>query len=110
MKKNVKEQVKKVSGKAISGVNKVKKIKMIDEFRTFIARGNVLDLAVGVIIGAAFQSLVTSLTNNIISPIILVNKLLKAYFRQLASVMKILSFPFHPPSFFLSLTSNQAYK
>lgn len=70
MKKNVKEQVKKVSGKAISGVNKVKKIKMIDEFRTFIARGNVLDLAVGVIIGAAFQSLVTSLTNNIISPIL----------------------------------------
>ena len=43
---------------------------MIDEFRTFIARGNVLDLAVGVIIGAAFQSLVTSLTNNIISPIL----------------------------------------
>lgn len=70
MKNNVTEKVKKVSGKAISGVNKVKKIKVIDEFRTFIARGNVLDLAVGVIIGAAFQSLVTSLTNNIISPIL----------------------------------------
>ena len=50
--------------------NKVKKVKIIDEFKTFIARGNVLDLAVGVIIGAAFQSLVTSLTNNIISPIL----------------------------------------
>ena len=70
MRKDVKEQVKKVRGKAMSGVEKVKKIKMIDEFRTFIARGNVLDLAVGVIIGAAFQGLVTSLTNNIISPIL----------------------------------------
>lgn len=70
MKNNVKEQVKKVSGQAISEVKKIKKIKMIDEFRTFIARGNVLDLAVGVIIGAAFQNLVTSLTNNIISPIL----------------------------------------
>lgn len=70
MKNNVTEKVKKVNGKAINGVNKVKKIKVIDEFRTFIARGNVLDLAVGVIIGAAFQSLVTSLTNNIISPIL----------------------------------------
>ena len=43
---------------------------MVDEFRTFIARGNVLDLAVGVIIGGAFQSLVKSLTDNIISPIL----------------------------------------
>lgn len=49
---------------------KVKKIKLIDEFKTFIARGNVLDLAVGVIIGGAFQSLVKSLTDNIISPIL----------------------------------------
>lgn len=40
------------------------------EFKTFILRGNVLDLAVGVIVGAAFQGLVTSLTNNIISPIL----------------------------------------
>ena len=49
---------------------KLKKIKIIDEFKTFIARGNVLDLAVGVIIGGAFQSLVKSLTDNIISPIL----------------------------------------
>ena len=42
----------------------------ISEFKTFISRGNVLDLAVGVIIGSTFQSLVTSLTNNIISPIL----------------------------------------
>lgn len=40
------------------------------EFKTFIMRGNVLDLAVGVIIGAAFQAIVTSLTTDIISPIL----------------------------------------
>ena len=49
---------------------KVKKVKLIDEFKTLIARGNVLDLAVGVIIGASFQNLVKSLTDNIISPIL----------------------------------------
>ena len=49
---------------------KIKKVKMIDEFKTFIARGNVLDLAVGVLIGGAFQNLVTSLTDNLISPIL----------------------------------------
>ena len=42
----------------------------IDEFKKFILRGNVMDLAVGVLIGTAFQGLVTSLTNNIISPIL----------------------------------------
>lgn len=42
----------------------------IKEFKIFISRGNVLDLAVGVIIGAAFQKLVSSLTDNIISPIL----------------------------------------
>lgn len=44
--------------------------KFIGEFKAFILRGNVMDLAVGVLIGAAFQNLVTSLTNNIISPIL----------------------------------------
>ena len=43
---------------------------MLKEFKEFALRGNVLDLAVGVIIGAAFQNLVTSLTNNIISPLL----------------------------------------
>jgi large conductance mechanosensitive channel len=43
---------------------------MLNEFRTFIARGNVLDLAVGVIIGAAFGRIVTSLTEDIIMPVI----------------------------------------
>lgn len=43
---------------------------MFSEFKTFIARGNVLDLAVGVIIGAAFGKIVGSLTGDIIMPVI----------------------------------------
>ena len=43
---------------------------MFREFKTFIARGNVLDLAVAVIIGAAFGRIVSSLTDDIITPII----------------------------------------
>ena len=44
--------------------------KMLQEFKEFISRGNVLDLAVGVIVGGAFSSIVTSLVNNILTPII----------------------------------------
>jgi large conductance mechanosensitive channel len=43
---------------------------MLSEFKAFIARGNVLDLAVAVIIGAAFAKIVSSLTDDIIMPII----------------------------------------
>ena len=43
---------------------------MIQEFKAFIARGNVLDLAVAVIIGAAFGKIVTSLTEDLLMPII----------------------------------------
>ncbi len=43
---------------------------MLKEFKKFIARGNVMDLAVGVIMGSAFSSIVTSLVNNILMPII----------------------------------------
>jgi large conductance mechanosensitive channel len=43
---------------------------MLKEFRAFIARGNVLDLAVAVIIGAAFAKITTSLTEDIIMPIV----------------------------------------
>jgi len=43
---------------------------LVGEFRKFIARGNVLDLAVGVMIGAAFGKIVTSLTENVIMPLI----------------------------------------
>lgn len=41
-----------------------------DEFKKFIMRGNVIDLAVGVIIGGAFQAIVNSLVNDIVSPVI----------------------------------------
>lgn len=43
---------------------------MIKEFRDFIARGNVMDLAVGIIIGAAFTAIVNSLVNDLINPLI----------------------------------------
>lgn len=42
----------------------------VSEFKEFIAKGNVLDLAVGVIIGASFGKIVTSLTDDIIMPVI----------------------------------------
>ena len=43
---------------------------MIKEFKKFIARGNVIDLAVGVIIGGAFGKIVSSLVDNILMPLI----------------------------------------
>ena len=43
---------------------------MIKEFKEFIARGNVIDMAVGIIIGAAFTAIVTSLVADLINPII----------------------------------------
>jgi large conductance mechanosensitive channel len=43
---------------------------MIKEFREFIMRGNVIDLAVGIIIGAAFTAIVSSLVSDIITPVI----------------------------------------
>lgn len=44
--------------------------KMMQEFKTFISRGNVMDMAVGVIVGGAFTSIVNSLVNDILMPII----------------------------------------
>jgi len=44
--------------------------KLLNEFKEFAVKGNALNLAVGVIIGAAFQSVVTSLTNDMLSPVI----------------------------------------
>jgi len=43
---------------------------MLNEFKAFLARGNVLDLAIGVIIGAAFGKIVTTFTEGIIMPIV----------------------------------------
>ena len=48
----------------------MKKPAWINEFKTFIMRGNVIDLAVGVIVGGAFQSIVTSVINDLIMPFI----------------------------------------
>ena len=43
---------------------------MVSEFKEFIMRGNVMDMAVGVVVGGAFSSIVTSLVNDIIMPVI----------------------------------------
>ena len=43
---------------------------MVDDFKKFVAQGNVLDLAVGVIIGGAFGKIVNSLVNDIVMPLI----------------------------------------
>lgn len=57
LKEATKNQKKKVGG-------------FISEFKAFALKGNVMDLAIGVIIGAAFQGIVTSLTDNFINPLI----------------------------------------
>ena len=44
--------------------------KFMDEFKTFISRGNVMDMAVGIIIGGAFTAIVQSLVNDIINPVL----------------------------------------
>jgi large conductance mechanosensitive channel len=43
---------------------------MIQEFKDFIARGNVMDMAVGIIMGAAFTAIVTSLVDDLVNPLI----------------------------------------
>ena len=48
----------------------MKKRSFIEEFKTFINRGSVMDLAIGVIIGAAFSAIVTSLVDDIIMPVV----------------------------------------
>ena len=44
--------------------------KFLDEFKTFISRGNVMDMAVGVIIGASFKAIVDSLVADMINPLL----------------------------------------
>lgn len=61
MKKINKESMKEVYGKSKG---------FFEEFKTFILRGNVMDMAVGIIIGSAFSSLVTALTTDFINPLI----------------------------------------
>lgn len=60
--------------------------KIIGEFKEFISRGNVVDLAVGVMIGAAFKAIVDSVVNDLISPIIGI--IFKSDFTQLKLVLK----------------------
>lgn len=59
MKKDVKKELEKIKGN-----------KFINEFKDFIAKGNVVDLAVGVIIGGAFGKIVTSIVSDILMPVI----------------------------------------
>ena len=49
---------------------KKKKLKIIGEFKTFISRGNVLDMAVGLIIGSAFTAIVNSLVSDLLMPLL----------------------------------------
>lgn len=58
---DAKENLKKLKNKGMG---------FFGEFKTFISRGNVMDLAIGVIIGNAFSKIVTSLTNNILMPLV----------------------------------------
>ena len=44
--------------------------KLVTEFKEFVMRGNVIDMAVGVIIGGAFNNIVSSLVNDIVMPVI----------------------------------------
>ncbi len=48
----------------------MKKIKFMSEFKEFISRGNVIDMAIGVVVGGAFKSIVDSLVNDIIMPFV----------------------------------------
>ena len=48
----------------------MKKFAIVDEFKKFISRGNVVDMAVGVVVGGAFGKITTSLVNNLIMPFI----------------------------------------
>ncbi len=61
MKKNVKVDVDELKQKSEGFIN---------EFKAFVMRGNVMDMAVGVIIGAAFSDVVTALTKDVINPLI----------------------------------------
>lgn len=65
-----KNKIKKVELKNISN-KELKKVKKLGgDFKAFISRGNVVDMAVGVIVGGAFGKIVTSLVNDVLTPII----------------------------------------
>lgn len=71
----------------IDTVKSVGKVKFIEDFKAFAMKGNVIDMAVGVVIGGAFGKIVTSLVNDIIMP--LVGLLLGGFnFNELSVVLK----------------------
>lgn len=61
--------MKKVNKKELKLLNEKSK-GFIEEFKLFVLRGNVMDMAVGVIIGTAFASIITALTDDFINPLI----------------------------------------
>lgn len=63
-----KKKEKKVT-QNIKNISKKQK-SFLEEFKTFIERGNVMDLAIGVIMGNAFSKIVTSLTDNVLMPLV----------------------------------------
>ena len=67
-KENSKEIGKNINKEVIKDKDKIKNFAM--EFKTFISKGNVVDMAVGIIIGSAFGKIVTSLVNDIFMPLI----------------------------------------
>ncbi len=56
---------------------------MLKEFKDFVMRGNVLDLAVAVVIGAAFSAIVSSLVDNVITPLLLTPALQAAHLQDI---------------------------
>ena len=77
---------------------------MLGEFKTFIMKGNVLDLAVAIIIGAAFAKIVASLTDDIIMPII------GSLFGGLDFSSKFITLGAVPATYHGSLTNSAALK
>jgi large conductance mechanosensitive channel len=59
---------------------------MLKEFKDFVMRGNVLDLAVAVVIGAAFAAIVSSLVDNVITPLLLTPALKAANLQDIAQL------------------------
>lgn len=69
-KDEIKKRLDKQRAKQVATVKKVKNNKFLNEFKEFINRGSVIDLAVGIVVGGAFTSIVNSLVNDILMPII----------------------------------------
>lgn len=87
--------------------------KFLEEFKSFALRGNVMDMAVGVLIGGAFSGIVTSLTDNFIQPIIKLVMTGKVYTLEEISGICIsirvfgCEFPDHGVYLILSFKSNE---